>query len=269
MKQKMSYFFSTKNSLNFSDLRTAFQFSVLCFLFSSNAFSQNTEQLFQAANQSYKQANYPKAIEQYQAIIKQNINNSELYYNLGNAYYKTDQIGFAILNYEKALKLSPEDEDILTNLKIANLKTVDRLNAVPQLAIISWWSTFVSSKSSNLWSVISLVFLWLALVLFALYLFVPSVKKISFLSGALLLLCAFFFFFIASSKKSLEQNNGHGILLTNNSHVKSAPDAQSTDLFLIHEGVKFEVLDQVEDWSKIRLVDGKVGWLPRNLFEVI
>ena len=192
-----------------------------------------------------------------------------MYYNLGDAYYKTNQVGLAILNFEKAQKLAPADEDIRFNLKMANLKTTDRINAVPQLAIVTGWERFVQHYDAKGWSYFSIGSVWLALICFSLYLFVDRLRRAGFYSGAALLILSGFFFYLSHPQSRAEFDSDQAILTAANAYVKSAPDASGTDLFILHEGTKLNVLDQVGEWAKVRLADGKVGWVEHSAYTLI
>lgn len=225
--------------------------------------------LFTIGTDAYKAKNYQQAIDAYQKLISEGYRSADIYYNLGNAYYKTNQISLAILNYERAHRLAPSDEDIHFNLKLANLKTVDRIIPVPQLSIVSKWQNLITSQCSRTWAVFSLVSVWLALVAFALYLFVGSIRRAGFYSGAVLLFFALFFFYLSYTQNQSEYGAGQAILTAANAYIKSAPDASGTDLFMVHEGVKLNILDRVGEWSKVRLADGKVGWVEQSTFSII
>src|SRR6266446_4572997 len=118
---------------------------LLCFSFAG--YSQSATELYNQANQSYKAKQFLQAADKYEKLIAQGYKSAEVCYNLGNCYYKIDSVGKCILNYERALKLSPKDEDIIHNLKLAKLKAIDNIQAVPQLAIVTWWNDFVSFNS--------------------------------------------------------------------------------------------------------------------------
>jgi tetratricopeptide (TPR) repeat protein len=231
--------------------------------------AESAGQLYGIGTDAYKAKNYKQAIDAYQKLISEGYRNAAVYYNLGNSYYKTDQVSQAILSYERALRLAPSDEDIRFNLKLANLKTADRIIPVPQLSVITRWETFVGSQSSRTWAIYSIISVWLALIAFAAYLFIGSVRRIGFFSGALLLFSAIFFFYLSYSQSQEEYGAGQAILTTANAYIKSSPDASGTDLFLIHEGVKINILDKVGEWSKIKLADGKIGWISQGTFTVI
>ncbi|MBS1625906.1 MAG: tetratricopeptide repeat protein [Bacteroidetes bacterium] len=243
---------------------------LLCALgLGSGLYAETTAQLFDAANTAYKNKDYDLAIAGYDKLLSQGYRTAEIYYNLGDAFYKKDSIGQAILCYERALRLAPGDEDITFNLKLANQKTVDRLIPVPQLAIVQRWDHFVEARSSRTWSILAGVCVWLALAGFAAYLFVQSIRRLGFYFGVVLLLCAGFFGSLAWSQSHAETGADQAILTTDNAYIKSAPDASSTDLFMIHEGIKLRILDHVGEWSKVRLADGKVGWVQQATYTVI
>ncbi len=234
----------------------------------SNVIAQSPSQLYTSANALYKTNQYEQASASYEKVLMQGYHTPEVYYNLGNCYFKLKKTGKAVLNFERANKLAPEDEDIIHNLKLAQLKAVDKLIPVPQLGIVTRWNNFLTSQSSKGWGVFALVFLWASLVVFAIYYFL-------FKNSLLFALCSLLFIFsvatvsLAFKQSNAEENSCEAILLVENVNVKSAPDANGTDIFAIHEGIKFQLLDHVGSWTKIRLVDGKVGWIEKNLFEKI
>lgn len=231
--------------------------------------AETSTQLFDAANTAYKNKDYDLAIAGYNKLLSQGYKTAEVYYNLGNASYKKGAMGQAILSYERALRLAPGDEDIRYNLKLANQKTVDRLIPVPQLAIVQSWDHFVESRSSRTWGILCGVCVWLALAGFAAYLFVRSIRRLGFYLGAVLLLFAGFFGSLAYSQSRAEHGADQAILTTDSAYIKSAPDASSTDLFMVHEGIKLQLLDHVGEWAKVRLSDGKVGWIQQATYTVI
>ena len=243
---------------------------MLLSLFAGNVLlAQNPQQLYTIGADAYKAKNYQQAIDAYQKLLADGYHTPEVYYNLGNAYYKSDQISQSILNYERALRLSPSDDDIRFNLKLANLKAVDRVVPVPQFFLFAKWNNLVTARSSGSWGIIAVVCVWLALIAFAIYLFVASMRRVGFYSGLALLFFAGFFVYLSYTQSQAEYGSNQAILTATNTYIKSAPDASGTDLFIIHEGAKLYILDRVGVWSKIRLADGKVGWLDQKTFTVI
>lgn len=244
--------------------------AVLVFmLVAARSFGQPVEELYKSANAFYKANQFDSAAVAYEKIVHQGYRTPDVYYNLGNCYYKLNEVSKCILNYERAAKLAPQDEDIQHNLKLANTKVVDKIIPVPQLGIILKWDSLVSSKSSKGWGGLALMFVWLALLAFAVYLFIHPVRKIAFAGGIILLLFSATFLSFAYRQNDKEQNPDVAILTSANAFVKSAPDANGNDLFMLHEGIKFTLLDRVGEWNKIRLADGKIGWVEKGTFERI
>ncbi len=241
------------------------------FLAGSSIFSQNIETLMKSGNEAYQNNKYSEAIDNYQKIIKQGYISSELFYNLGNAYFKTNKLGKAILYYEKALKLSPLDEDTAYNLKIAKARTVDKIKEIPQLFIVRWWNILLSLFSTAGWQIIVLVFYFLLLISIGVYFLVKNIniQRITFILGLFNLIAFAVSVILLISSYTRETSNNYGILQKSVISVKISPDSQSNDAFVIHEGSKFLIEDKVNNWVKIKLADGKVGWLPENTFETI
>lgn len=248
-------------------MAVAFLWSLI-FGLCSSLYAQSPSQLYTSANSLYKSNQFEQAAAVYEKILMQGYRTPEVYYNLGNSYFKLHNTGKAILNFERAHKLAPDDEDITHNLKLAQLKTVDKFIPVPQLAIVTQWNSLLSSQSSKGWSIFALTFIWIALIVFAVYLFIARKGLVLFL-GSLFLILSMASLSLAVKQSNAEENSSLAILLVENVNVKSAPDANGTDLFTIHEGLKLELCDQVGNWTKIRLADGKVGWIEKNLFEKI
>lgn len=236
--------------------------------FSLNLFAQSPEQLMNEANKLYQQQNYEQAIEIYNKVLSQGYESSVLYYNLGNAYFKEGKLGYAILNYEKGLKLNPDDEDLIYNLKIANARTVDKITEVPKLFFITWWESLITIFSVSGWSIIFIIIFWIFLASIAVYFFSRkiSLQRIAFLSGAVSLAVVVILAVILFARVNRETNVNHGILIEQSYNAKVSPDEKSNDAFVIHEGIKFSLEDQVGNWVKIRLIDGKVGWIEKNSF---
>jgi tetratricopeptide (TPR) repeat protein len=235
------------------------------------AFSINSaqvENLMKQANTFYQDKNYEKAVETYKEILDKGYESYVLYYNLGNAYYKTGKLGYAILNYERALKLKPNDEDAQYNLKLANARTVDQIKEVPQIFLVDWWETLLASFSLNLWLVIAAAFYIVLLICIGLYFMNRKrrLQRFAFYFGTADFVILIITVILLIAKINRETSTHYGILLDSVQTAKISPDEKSSDAFVVHEGIKFEVEDKVDNWTKIKLADGTIGWLPDRSF---
>jgi tetratricopeptide (TPR) repeat protein len=240
-------------------------------LLSQTATSQEAVLEFGQANELYRSGDYQKAASSYEKVISNGYESAEVYFNLGNAYFKLQNLPAAILNFERARRLSPRDEDILYNLRLANLRVVDKIEPVPQLFFIAWWKGFVDLASADRWAMLGIVLFWCTALAGCVFLIGRSVilQRISFFVALAALLLAVLAFISMSRRMRIEHDEQSAVVFAATVAVKSAPDAQSTDLFMLHEGVRVEFMDGVGDWRKIRLADGKVGWLLLESVRVI
>ncbi len=220
-------------------------------------------QLLDSAATYYSNNEFEKAIAAYESIIKKGYESAELYYNLGNAYYKSNKIPYAILNYERAKKLNPQDEDIDFNLRLANTHVVDKIDNIPEFFLSSWWKNFMRLLSSNTWGVISMGLFVISLAGFVVFFLsqVPLARQFSFWIGVLLLIGSAISFNFSRKQYWVAENEPDAIVLTPSITVKSSPSDGGTDLFLIHEGLKVKVTDKLGDWREIKLSDGNEGWI--------
>lgn len=240
-------------------------------LVSQNIFSQEAVLQFEQANKLYREGEYQKAVQMYEQIIKNGYESPSLYYNLGNAYFKLNNIPASILNYERAKRLSPNDDDINYNLRLANLRIVDKVEPIPKIFIINWWESFVNLFSSSGWSWMIVMFLWVSTFCGVLiFIFRKSaLQRLAFLGMFIAIVFSLLSVVCMLQRYQSEEKEQSGIIFSENVSVKSAPDAQSTDLFVLHEGVKVEFLDEVGEWRKIRLADGKIGWVMAENVKII
>lgn len=232
---------------------------------------QSDTELWDAANTAYIRSDYSGALRIYDAIAKRGLESSKLYYNMGNAYYKSNELGRAILYYNRALELSPSDEDIRHNLKIAQSKCVDRIESIPEFFLRRWFGALRSIMSGNSWCIVSLLMLALTIFGVILYLLSPRMvlRKVGFFStiATLLLLILSTSFAAKSRRESLERNRA--VILSGAVSVKSSPSNTATDLFVLHEGTELTLGESVGNWYEIRLADGKKGWVEMKHFETI
>ncbi len=228
--------------------------------------TEKLDTLFTAANNAYNQGLYDSAAAIYQTILNQGVESGEIYYNLGNAYFKAGDIPSAILYYEKAKKLIPNDEDVIYNLNLANSRIVDKIEKLPVLFYKKWWNYFYNMFPADVWAIIS-VLTFALLILFA-GMFIlgqtAKTKRIAFFSGLLFLLLTAVSFGMASQKYYYGKSHTEAIVFIPTVTVKSSPSANSVDLFVIHEGTKVSILDKVDRWVKIKIQNGSIGWLPAS-----
>lgn len=225
--------------------------------------SPNVSALITSANEHYKKGQYEKAIETYEQVLKKGYKAPELYYNLANAYYKSNKITYSILNYERAKLLSPNDEDINYNLELARIHVVDKIEVLPQMLTTIWLNQLINLMPSDKWAVFSIATFIAFLLLFSLFLFLNNItiKKISFYTGILLLFISLTTFLCSYQQKEKIINHNSAIVFSPTVTVKSSPDDSGTDLFILHEGTKLTVIDSLANWQEIKLSDGNIGWL--------
>jgi tetratricopeptide (TPR) repeat protein len=223
------------------------------------------------ADSSYVNENYQQAISQYEALLQQG-SSAELYYNLGNAYYRTDDITHAILNYERALLLSPGDADIRFNLQLARSKTVDKIVPQSEFFLTTWYRSVVNMMSVDGWAYVSLISLAVAIILALVYLFASAIwlRKVGFFGGIFLLLVFLVANIFAWNQKQQIVHRDGAIIIESAVTVKSTPAQNGTDLFILHEGTKVSIIDDsMDDWREVRVPDGKQGWVEVSQIEAI
>jgi tetratricopeptide (TPR) repeat protein len=251
-------------------MKTALLFSLL-FLTSLALANDEIAVQFEQASQQYRAANFRRAAVLFEQIVRNGYESPELYYDLGNAYFKLDSMPAAILNYERAKKLSPRDEDINYNLRLANLRIVDKIDPLPELFYISWWKWFLHLFSSDGWAFVMILGLWCTVISGAVMVLSrsPILQRLFFV-GALLLFVVTLVAAIGLFRDVQDEHNEtFAIVFAPSLPVKSSPDFSSTDLFVLHEGVKLEITDALGEWKKIRLADGKIGWVQLTAVEPI
>lgn len=237
-------------------------FSILFIFLSLNSFASPQDQL-KIANDFYAEGNYEEAIREYETILAEDNISTDIYYNLGNCYYKTDNIPEAILNYEKALKLKPDNEDALFNLAMANKLTIDKIDRLPELFIGSTWRNLVTSRTVENWAYYAIALIFLSLLFFVSYLLMGQVliKKVGFYAGLFFLGLSMFTFLMASQHHSIVKQSTEAIIFSSTITIQSEPNENAEKLFTLHEGTKVKLLETNDNWSKIKLPNGNVGWI--------
>lgn len=226
---------------------------------------------FQRANVLYTEGNFEEAILIYEQIILSGYHSAELYYNLANAYYRSNRIPPAILNYERAIMLSPGDEDIRFNLELARSYVRDRIEELPDFFINRWWKSVRDLFSTGKWAFISAASFIAFLIFLSVFLISLSVlmKKSFFWLAVLMFVLSVLSFSFGLDRRNYSKNHNGAIVFSPVVSVKSSPDVNSTDLFVIHEGTRVWVEESIGEWRSVRLSDGNKGWLRKDAIEMI
>lgn len=228
-------------------------------------------ELWTKANNHYSLGEYQDALTEYRQIEQAGMASYKLYYNIANTYYKLREDGSAILYYERALKLNPSDKDIKNNLEIARLKTLDKIEVIPDFILTVWVGKLKNSLSCNSWAKISVALIMVVALLLLLYRHASTMamKKSAFALGIVVLLLAVFSLIFAFSLRGMAVSEDYAIVMVPVSNVKSAPNSTGSNLFILHEGTKIEIIEQIDRWSRIELSDGRQGWVQSSDFEII
>ena len=240
-------------------------------LFNCTMSAQTPDDAFNRGNELYRAGKYQEAAKEYESVLTQGKVSAELYFNLGNTYYREKQLALAILSYERAAQLHPNDPDIEHNLKLVYLKTVDRIEPVPEMFLVQWLHTIGSLAPPPTVRAL-FIFCWILLFgsLATMYLVqrpavLRAVRMLFFISCALAALCAA----MLGIQSFQDTAQDKAIIIAQTVTAKSSPDAKAVDAFVIHEGVKVKLTDSVGEWVKVTLVDGKIGWIPSEQCERI
>ena len=231
--------------------------------FSLLGFAQNSQN-FEQANGLYNEGKYAEAIDKYESILDSDVYSTELYFNLGNANYKLNNIAPSIYYYEKALQLSPNDKEIESNLAFAKNMTIDAIDKVPQVGFSRIINNVVNTFNTDVWAKIAVGGVIVFVLLFLMYHFSygTAKKRIAFVTSIISLFVACFSVAMAFQKESLDKKDNPAIVFVQESRVKSEANKTSEEVFRLHEGTKVQVLETYEDWIKIQLSDNSTGWIP-------
>jgi tetratricopeptide (TPR) repeat protein len=236
----------------------------------SLAVSAQTDKV--AADSAYVKGDYKAAIEIYESLAANNGESADVYYNLGNAYYKSENIAKAVLNYERALLLNPDDEDIRFNLELARSKTVDKVAPEYKFFLMEWLEGIINLLSISAWSVLAVVSFVVMLLTLLLFLFGKSVstKKTGFIIALFSLFITIFANLSALHRYHYLTERNDAVIMEPSVTAKSTPSNSGTELFVIHEGRKVKISDDsMREWTEIELEDGNKGWIPSSSLERI
>ncbi len=251
-------------------MRYNLQIILLIFLFNPLQ-GIDLDSVFQSANAYYQEGKYEEATASYLEIINSGYSSSELFYNLGNAYFRSNKTGKARLYYEKALLLSPQDPSIKANLDYIENFLPDKFEEVPVFFLRKWIINLRESLAPDNWAILSLIIFTVSFVLMVVFLFTKkiSLKKNTFFSGISLFAISIICLIFAYSASENLRNSNSAVLTVPSTVVKSAPRDSGKDLFIIHEGTKVWLEESTGEWQEIKVSDGRIGWLPSVAVEKI
>jgi len=238
-------------------------FFSIVLLFSLVVNAQTSNELFSKANNLYQNGKYSEAIELYTSIEKEELQSDDLFFNLGNCYYKLNKVAPSIYYYEKALKINPIHQDASFNLAFAKRMSIDVIEELPQTFLQRFSSTVIQKLTFETWAIIAVLSSFLVAILFLLYHFAYSSRKKLFYFNTsifalfVLIITAFFSF----HNYNTIQKNRAAIIFVDKVEIKNAPSTSSDTVFELHEGTKVVILDELESWQKIKIADGKIGWI--------
>ncbi len=244
---------------------------LLIVVISANIFASGFEQLFNEGNELYRNGKYNEAIVVYKKMLDSNFESANLFYNLGNCYYRLDKLGYAILFYEKGKKLSPGDDDIHHNLLFARNNTIDKIETLPSIFIFEWWESLIAVFSVDGWTYLLLLFLFFLLISISVFLLTrnPLFNRYSLFSGLISFLLLIFTLTVLLVRLNTDASQQYGVVIESVVEVKTSPDKSSKNAFIIHEGLKSRIDDKLDNWYKIKLEDGKVGWIEESKIGLI
>lgn len=246
---------------------------ILCTLISTQqCLSETTDlnTLWQQAEQLYTEQRYDEAAESYRRLLSYG-SSAALYYNYANALFKAGELGPAILNYERALRLDPSNENIQFNLKYANDAKTDKIEPIQPFFAKQWIDALESTLTSNQWAYTSIIAFIVTLTLILLYLFgkLTWLRKTAFFTAIASLIITIISLTYSFTSKTHALQRNDAIVMTGSVSVKSSPDDSGTEVFVIHEGTKVEIRSSVGDWYEIKIADGNIGWLTSSAVEKI
>jgi len=231
----------------------------------------NGMEIFEEGNAFYAQKNYEEATAKYFTLLANNLESPEVYFNIGNCFFHQKEWGKAILNYERALILAPNDKNILSNLQIANDNIVDDIETVPTFFLTRWWRNIYQLTHSGIWSILGILLLWGGIGGFVRWLLGKerTQRKQGFLAGVIVMTLSFIVFALAYSSYQSQKTSGTAIIMNKETSLKTLPDEISAEILPLHEGTKVKITEKVTSWYKVRLENGEVGWIIESALEEI
>ncbi|WP_339664267.1 SH3 domain-containing protein [Maribacter arcticus] len=230
-----------------------------------------SNKLFDEATAAYNSGEYEKAIAFYTDILDDGEHSAAVYYNLGNSYYKLNKIAESIYFYEKALLLSPNDEEVKTNLSYAQNMTIDAIDTIPETGLSKLYKSVTGKLTFDQWAYLAVALIIIFVLLYILFYYANSstLKRWSFIGSILALFICIIAIVFAFIQRSDFKDLQPAIIFAEESSIKSEPNVSSQQVFVIHAGTKVNVLDQLDEWNKIKLADGKTGWIQKNELKLL
>ncbi len=244
---------------------------VLLFFVPMILLADGAKTLFERANEQYEKQNYDSTIALLDSLLNAGLESPELYYNLGNAWFKKGEVPRAILFYEKAKKLKPNDPDINYNLELANTRIADKIEPVPEFFLSRWWKKAVNAFDDKQWTIINIVSYSILLIFFVVF-FISHTKKtkrIAFFMGIVFLFISLLTGLMGYRNYKNRITHNTAIVFTPTVNVKSSPGGSANTIFVIHQGTKVRLIDHIKDWYRIKLANGSVGWIKEDDIEKI
>ena len=236
---------------------------ILALIIGSFSYAQTSSELFSKANDFYKNGQYTKAAQLYSNIEKSGLESDDLFFNLGNSYYKLNKVALSIYYYEKALKLNPMHQDASNNLVFAKRMTIDIIEDLPKTFLQRFSSNVIQKLTYDTWAILAVIASFLATLLFLLYYFSSSPKRklIYFNTTIFAVFVVAVTVIFAYSNYETTQKSSNAIVFSSKSDIKNSPSLDGESVFELHEGTKVTILDSLSNWRKIKLADGKIGWV--------
>jgi len=252
-------------------MKKVFAFSFLIFFIFTGILMafDNPEDLYEKGNSSYENGDYEKAASFYEELVRTDKTSSEVFYNLGNSYFKLKKIGKAILNYERALRLAPRDKDTQLNLKLARTMAVDKINISERGFVLNALLFLYDRANINELSLICF-FLYLAVILMLIFsIFFVAKRRFMFYTAASIGAIFFILLIFLFAKIKDENFTKTGVVVAEKSDARSGPKEDYLLQFTLHEGTKFSIIKDAQDWYEIELSKDLKGWIPKITVDII
>jgi len=250
----------------------AYSITFTLIFFLANLFaSEDHTSLLKSAGDAYQTGDYAAAINSYEQLLKNEYSSAALHYNLGNAYFRKNKMGKAVLHMERAALINPRDKDIQHNLRIIKNKTEDQFETIPDFFVSRWWSTIQKTLSPTGWGIVTLLILWAGIGGLILWFRGKNrkLRKRGFLFGLILLLLSLLPLFLGLNAAKKLKNTQRAVVMVAQVNLKNAADIISENVLELHEGTSLKIIDEIGEWKKVKLSNGEEGWLEKKALEMI